>query len=211
VNNPVTQDPNFSDSKFHRLFGKCLSVALEATFPLDVDLTFPNGAIYNNELIYTPSPDAVRKAYAQGQPQNLRRRVYHPALEEGDLTKQDAAAIKFVPWVDDAGVQFYRMLFRLRPLDGGGGKAFRWMQFGRSSEDKPFSFNPQDPKKCFIYLDLMSKTSEFKPVYIKVQKDTKDFCYFVVEVEVSADGVAIKARKVAAQEVPLHLSQAMPA
>jgi hypothetical protein len=56
----------------------------------------------------------------------------------------------------------------------------------------------------------MSKTTEFKPVYVKVQEDAGAFLYFVVEVEASEDGVAMKARKVGIEEVPAHLSRALP-
>lgn len=206
----ATQNPNFSGSKFHRLYGKCLSVALEATFPLDADLRFLVPELYTAELVYNPSHEVVRRAYSQSQLDYLRRRVYHPALEEGDMTKQDNVKVKFIPWVDDTDAQFYRILFRLKPLDGGG-KTFRWMQLGRFGEEKPFGFDPQNPKKCYIYLDLLSKTSEFKPVYTKVQRDTGDFTYFVIEVAVAEDGVTLSAREVEPREAPEHLAKAMPA
>lgn len=181
-----------SNSKFHRLFGKELCIALEATLEIDSgELEFDAGLFGgrpNQDLLY-------RKGDCW--------RAYFPAVSDGDIRRDSEAIIRFVPWFAGPNVLFYRICLRVRPLYSN---AFRWLKFGRFGEEEPFGFSPAKP---FINLDFFSQSrEEFKPLYVKVA-DNKEFIYFVIGAEWSK-GPVLKLKRVEEQDAPPHLQAAKP-
>jgi len=186
---------NSSNSKFHRLFGKELCVALEAT------LEVGSGELeFNTELFGgRPSQDLL---YRSGD----CWRAYSPAVSSGDIRENDEAVIRFVPWFTGPNVLFYRLCFRGRPLFQRDD--FRWLAFGRYGEEKPFGFNPSKP---FINLDFYSRLQgEFKPLYVRVEEGRNRFVYFVIRAEWSEDGPMLKLARVNGQDTPPCLQAAKP-
>ncbi len=183
---------NSSNSKFHRLFGKELCVALEAT------LEVGSGELEFNTELFGGKPNQ-ELLYRKGD----CWRAYFPAVSEGDVQEGNEAAVRFVPWFTGPNVLFYRVCFRLRPMFG---VSYRWLAFGRFGEEKPFGFQTAKP---FINLDFFSQSrSEFKPLYVKISGDNKEFIYFKIEAEWSEDGPALKLARVNEQDAPPHLQAA---
>lgn len=181
-----------SNNKFHRLFGKELAVALEATIDSSSDKELEiDPALYgrNQDLIY-------RK--------NNSWKIYHPAQINGGVSEQETAEIQFLPWFSGPPVLFYRIVFRLRQVTGN---IWPWFQFARFGEEKAFGFNPKISE--YIGLDFFSRSSEFVPLYVKA-KTENGFIYFVVEAELTEGGPILKIRGVAESEVPQHLAVARP-
>lgn len=155
------------NKKFHRLFGKDLSMALEATLDVRSKLKFdfdPELFGGNWDLLYR-NGDVWR--------------AYYPAVVEGNIAEQENARIRFVPWFSGPEVLHYRLCFRLQPLFS---KIFRWLKFGRFGfgEEKPFGFLENRP---YINLDFYSLTGAFAPLYAKVKDDRGEFIYFVIEAQ----------------------------
>ncbi len=183
-----------TNSKFHRLFGKGLAVALEATLEVGSgELDFDPeqiGGKPNQELLFR-NGDCWR--------------AYFPAVSDGGIQEGNGAVIvRFIPWFTGPNVLFYRICLRARPLYGN---TFRWLRFGRFGEEAPFGFSPAKP---FINLDFFSQSQEFNPLYVKVAGDNEEFIYFKVEAEWSEDGPALKLTRVNEQEAPLYLQAAKP-
>lgn len=185
---------NLSNSKFHRLFGKELCIALEAT------LEVGSGELeFDAELFEgRPNQDLL---FRNGD----CWRAYFPAVSSGDIQESNEAAVRFIPWFIGPNVLFYRICLRARPLYGN---TFRWLRFGRFGEEEPFGFQLAKP---FINLDFFSQSrEEFKPLYVKVEGNNREFIYFVIEAEWSEDGPALKLARANEQDVPPHLRVAKP-
>jgi len=75
-----------SNNKFHRLFGKELCVALEAT------LEVGSGELEFNTELFVGKPNQ-ELLYRSGD----CWRAYFPAISDGDIQKSDEATICFVP------------------------------------------------------------------------------------------------------------------
>lgn len=185
---------NLSNNKFHRVFGKELCVALEATLEVGSgELEFDAelfGGRPNQDLLFR-NGDCWR--------------AYFPAVSIGDIRENSEAAIRFVPWFTGPNALFYRICFRARPLFGS---TFRWLKFGRFGEEESFGFQPAKP---FINLDFFSQSrGEFKPLYVKTVGDNKEFVYFMIEAEWSEDSPALKLARANEQDVPPHLRGAKP-
>ncbi len=188
-----------SDQKFHRLYWRDLAVALEATFAGDTPIKLV-GEVNFPELIF-PAPEIhlTREEV---------RRVYHPAIADGDMAEKTEGKITFLPWVDETEVQFHRLVFRLRPA--GGNKKFRWVKFGRFGEDSAFGFNVL-VHSPYINLDFMSKRAEsFVPLFAKVHDGGSGFVYFELSAEVCEEAITLKVKRVAETEAPPPLAEAKP-
>ncbi|MBI2063815.1 MAG: hypothetical protein HYT65_02385, partial [Candidatus Yanofskybacteria bacterium] len=144
-----TTPPTVSNNKFHPVFGKELSVALESTLDpnSDKELDVDRELYGNNEhLIF-------RNVYCW--------RIYYPAAIKGDIRTDSEAVINFIPWFRGPEVLFSRLAFRAKPV---AGKIFQWVMFARFGEEKAFTFGKDKP---FINLDFFSKRNEnFLPLFI---------------------------------------------
>lgn len=188
-----------SGLKFHSLYGRHLAVALEATFAGDEIIT-----VLVEELNF---PDLIYPALVIRQTREEVRRVYYPAIADGDMAGKTDGQIIFLPWVDETEVRFHRLVFRLRPAKGKNNK-FPWVRFGRFGEDDAFGFIVT--RSPYIALDFMSKRAdEFVPLYVKTQ-DGSRFVYFVLSAEAGEEAVTLKVQWVNESEVPLHLAEAKP-
>lgn len=180
-------------TKFHRIFGKELTVALEST--LDVlsgkELEFdPDLYDGNNNLIFRDG-DCWR--------------AYYPARCEGDITQDAEARIVFLPWFSGPEVLYNRLVLRWRPITS---KVYRWMAFGRFGEEKPFSFSQAKP---FINLDFFSKrNNQFLPLFVKVKTDSGEFVYFVIDGQWGETEVVLNIRRVTETQTPPHLISVRP-
>lgn len=185
-----------SPTKFHRIFGKELAVALEVIFDLSGG-TNKNKVVPLIESFQFPElvkcfDDVVR--------------VYHPAIGEGDVNHPDGLTIKFVPWVDVSGVSNYRLLFRQLPKSKSRKSEKRWMKAGRFDEEKTFGF----PDAGFIGLDFVSVREEFTPVFFKLLADDGSFFYVVISAKMEEGEAVLSAHRVNESEVPPHLQTALP-
>lgn len=180
-------------SKFHRIFGKELTVALESTLDMFSDKEF----------------EIDRNLYAGNKDLIFRNdncwRVYYPARVDGDILTDNDAKIVFLPWFSGPEVMYNRLTLRCRPITG---RVYRWMAFARFDEEKPFSFSLA---KTFINLDFYSKrNNQFLPLFVKVKADGEDFIYFVLEGSWGEAEVTLNIRRVAESDVPPHLASAKP-
>lgn len=186
-------ESDVSSTKFHSIFGKELSVALESTLDhfSDKELEF-NNELYggNQDLIY-------RKLECW--------RTYYPAALVGDITTDQEATISFLPWFSGPEVQYNRLVLRMRPITG---KIFRWMMLGRFGEEKSFSFAKENP---FINLDFFSKRNDkFLPLFVKIKTNAGEFIYFSISGEWGTDAVTLKIARTDESQVPPCLIAAKP-
>lgn len=198
--------PEISGQKFHRLFGRDLAVALEATFAGDTEIKFSDET--SQSEWFSTLVREIKPAPEIHLTKEQSRRVYFPAMLKlsADMAAQKEGEIKFLPWVDETEVQFHRLVFRLRPT---GEKKIRWVRFGRFEEDNAFGFNLWT-ESAYINLDFFSKrANEFVPLYVKVQVGA-DFVYFLLSAEAREEAVTLKVRRVEAAAVPPHLAEAKP-
>lgn len=185
--------PSVSSNKFHRIYGKELSVALEST--LD--------SLSGKDFDFDP------QLYSGNEELLFRRmdcwRAYYPATVIGDLATSQETTINFLPWFSGPEVMYNRLAFRARPI---AGKIYRWMMFGRFGEEKPFTFAKDKP---FINLDFFNKRNDkFLPLFVKIQTDTKELIYLSISGEWSDDAVFIKIIRVNETEAPPCLAAAKP-
>lgn len=176
-----------SVSKFHRVFGKALGVALEMILPVEETLA------------------VIGEYDLRGRPEFENRgsnflRVFHPAIADGDMSQEGrrSGTIQFVPWVDGATALGYRLVLRYDPES-----LSPWIRLARFGEERIFQLGK------FVRLDFLSMRSDgFVPVYIKAKIDQSKSIYL----EISADGddekVIVKVRRVAKSKVPLYLAEA---
>lgn len=189
---------NFSISKFHPVFGKELSVALESTLNLqsNKELLVDREIYYRNKNLIFRNGDCWR--------------IYYPAVISGDVTTGQEAKIDFWPWFSGPQVLYNRLTFRIRPREGN---FFHWMRFGRfqsedAPEEKPFGFDPNKPP--YISLDFFSKRNDnFLPLFVKIREDGGEFTYFVIEGLWNEDAT-LKIRRVTESETPSHLAAIKP-
>ena len=195
-----------SGQKFHRLYGRDLAVALEATFPGDVKIKMLRKFKFPVPALIYPAPEI------RCQKEQVRR-VYCPAVAEGDMAEQTEGSIIFLPWVDESEVLFHRLVLRLRPggSEGGKNKKFRWLKFGRFGEDSAFGFNTTTDGTPFINLDFLSqRAEEFVPLYAKVHDGGSGFVCFKISAETCEEAVTLNVRRVTEAEIPPHLAETKP-
>lgn len=183
------QTQNFSNSKFHSIFGKELSVALESTLDTysDKELDIDRELYGNNEHLIFRNGDCWR--------------IYYPADVNGNMETNKEATINFLPWFSGPEVLYNRLTLRATPKEG---KIYRWVMFARFGEEKPFTFSKDKPH--FINLDFFSKRNDnFLPLFVKVKKDGGGFAYFVLEGQWSEEAVTLKISRVTESEAPPHL------
>jgi len=181
------------NTKFHRVYGKELTVALESTLDpnSDKELDVDRGLYGNNEHLIFRNGDCWR--------------IYYPAIAEGDIRTDLEAVINFLPWFSGPEVLYNRLVLRARPITGS---VYQYIMFARFGEEKAFAFSKDRP---FINLDFFSKRNEkFLPLFVKVKTDNGGFTYFVLEAQWSEDAVTLKISVVAQSEVPPHLEAASP-
>lgn len=181
-------------NKFHPIFGKELSVALESTLDTysDKELDVDRELYGDNEHLIFRNGDCWR--------------IYYPAAVNGDMATSQEATINFLPWFSGPEVLYNRLTLRARPKEG---KIFRWLMFARFGEEKSFTFGKDRPP--FISLDFFSKRNEkFLPLFVKVKTDRDRFTYFVLEGRWSEEAVTLEIRRVVESEVPPHLAAAKP-
>lgn len=189
----MNQEWIFSNAKFHQVFGKNLSVALEAT------LEVGSGELEFDNKLFGDKPNPAL-LFRKGD----CWRVYFPALKNGDLQKDNEASVSFVPWFEGPNVLYYRLCFRATPIFG---HTLPWIMFGRFSEEKPFGFQPEKP---FINLDFFSQSGSFKPLYVKLIGNNEDFVYFVIEGEWKEEGPLLKLKRIKKEDAPSYLQAAKP-
>lgn len=189
----IVDEVKVSSSKFHPVFGKDFSVALEATLnpdseqELDIDRVLYGG---NENLIFR-NGDCWR--------------IYHPANVSGDVSNDSEAMIRFLPWFAGPEILYHRLVLRAMPITG---KIFRWLMLARSEEEKTFTFSQGKP---YINLDFFSKRNEnFLPIFVKVKTDKSNFIYFILEAQWSEEGVLLKIHRITESEAPQHLVAAKP-
>jgi len=178
-----------SPTKFHRIFGKALKVALETTFPVGTELvTISKWDGRNNpEFVYRGSNSL---------------RVYHPAYANGDLSEKESGVIQFIPWVDGTEALYHRLSLRYNLQDRS-----TWIRMARFGEDSIF-----DPDQSFVNLDFFSIRSDgFIPIYVKISTKTlSGFTYLMIEGQASDEGASILIKKVVESDVPDILVMARP-
>lgn len=190
----MNQTATVVKEKFHSIFGADLRVALEATFDPHVNIE-PVGEVYPNLLHVSP----------------FVKRVYYPAISDGDMLCSLSGQVVFIPWVNEEEVQYHRLVLWAQSIDG---KNF-WMRFGRFGELESFTFN--DVNKPYIHLDFFSlRRDEFIPLYMRArnrffsENGLPEIINFVLEAEITEDSVALNLRRVDEAALPSHLAAEKP-
>ena len=193
------QDNNVSSNKFHRIWGKYLTVALEAIFTkgtMPEAIALRDLSTQEKNLLIYQGYDALK--------------LYTGALLEGNLFSDDDIKITSQPWfrTDIAGkeVQSYWLLFRSKALGPN------FPIFARFDEDKTFGPNSTDAyQPHLIYFGVREneetkelETIPFKPLYVKLKERHEDI-YLVIKSEVLGE---LQISIVPESEVPLHLATA---
>lgn len=184
----ATKGGEVSVSKFHRVFGKALGVALEMTLLVEETLA------------------VIGEYDLRGRPEFENRgsnflRVFHPAIADGDMSQEGrrSGTIQFVPWVDGATALGYRLVLRYDPES-----LSPWIRLARFDEAGIFLLSK------FVNLDFLSKRSDgFIPVYVKVKtSDRPKPIYLEISAEADDEKVIVKIRRVAESKVPSYLAEA---
>ncbi len=184
--------------KFHAIFGADLKVGFETTFLKEVILNL-NPLYEKSGLIHTSIKELVKRV-----------RVYEPAIEvRGSCVDGEAAQVFFEP-VSQTSSLFRRLVFA-RKVSHHTQKPRCWMVAARHGEVSHFGFDSWNSRGQ-RYLSLVySGTSEFVPVYIKIQ-DGKEGSFIYLEVWAWNDGgkIVVQGRRVEANEVPELLHSVKP-
>lgn len=189
----IVGEVNVSNAKFHQVFEKDLSVALEATLNAD-----SAQELEIDRDLYRGNENLIFRCHGCW-------RIYYPAIVSGNVTSDTEATISFLPWFSGPEVLYHRLVLRAKPI---AGKVFRWLMLARTGEEKPFTFSPD---KAYINLDFFSKRNDiFLPLFVKAKADSGELIYFVLEGQWSEEGVILKIRRITESEAPPYLVAAKP-
>ncbi|MDO8495593.1 MAG: hypothetical protein Q7S32_03720 [bacterium] len=181
--------------KFHSLFGRALSVALEGTF-------YPDPKAGPIEI-----PEEYAKlSYAE--PVRGQVRFYYPAVASGDVRSKEEGVITFLPWFDRSLAAYHRIQLRVRPFQRGSRLMPRIM-FARLGEEKAFTPEVKPgAEQTYLQLDFFSMREEmFLDLYVRVE-DEKGPAYFVIEAdpkENTPEKVTLRVRRIDIKDAPTHL------
>ncbi len=186
-------ETGISTNKFQEVVHE-VGIAFEATLPASKPLSYSAEFAFLRLVHSKPNETVVR--------------VNFPAILEGNLSVDAKSIINFIPWVDLTDAQFYRLVFRIQPK---GNNIYRKLCFGRFGEEKPFSFNPRSKGGSFISLQFLGYgTTEFNPVYLKVETDSIGiFKYYKVSAHGSDVAVKVVVEEVTPEQTPQHLQSAI--
>ncbi|QQG45605.1 MAG: hypothetical protein HYW89_01635 [Candidatus Sungiibacteriota bacterium] len=174
------------------IFGPDLKVALETTFPKDV----------------VPQPNPLVSVPASIPPMDYHddrvARYYHPAYEIGPDV---GGRLIFVPRFTEESKLLRRLVFR-RKMDNRDPQRGRLdMMLAREGEEKPFGFScwkrGDKGNPTYVALDFCSKTSEFVPVFVRIEQRMPVF--LKIEAEEITEGVLVSSKVVSSAEVPESL------
>ncbi len=193
------RDSSISKNKFHRIWEKHLTVALEAIFT--------NGTMPEEVALRELSTQEKNLLIYQGYD---ALKLYTGALLEGNLFSDDDIRITSQPWfrtdVEGKEVQSYWLLFRSKSLGPN------FPIFARFDETKTFGPNLDDVyQPHLIYFGVKEneetkqlETIPFKPLYVKLKERHEDV-YLVIKSEVLGE---LQISIVQESEVPPHLATA---
>jgi hypothetical protein len=199
----MTEISAVSPSKFHTLIFE-LGVGFEVTFPMGIELQFDPEFAFR-DLVHYKAGETVRK-------------VNYPAATVGDALANSKAEVHFVPWVEEEGALFYRLVFRIRPISRKS-NACRKMQFARFykmegeakiPETRPFGFDLRRRGGEFIPLQFLGYGNQrFIPVYLKIEADDGLVKYYQISAQASEEGIVVEIQEVSAEATPEHLQKAV--
>jgi len=183
-------------NKFHALYGADLKVGFETTFPRTVVLNlYP---LYKKSgLIHNHDKEPIK-------------RIYGPAVKIlGDCRNGEAAQVFFEP-VSQAGLLFRRLVFA-RKIEHFTQKPRRWMVAARHGEPIHFGFDSWNSRnERYLPLAYPGKSSQFVPVYFKIQTEGGDFVFLEIWAWDDSGKVVVQGRRVSEKEAPESLISASP-